>query len=260
MANNTVQEWLNRNAYRRFPLVEDSDMSCLFEDPTDSSDKCGPHALCSSDKTLPNSVILDARFCLFGLEDGPVKLVSANISESGTVSIVVDLPGKQGVVIPESGLWNDDEFSARVVFGNRETLSEIAGVYTLCHPAEFLRSRVISIPYGIGVDTLTCGSTTGCGEVRVADGHNTSLDIDNNNNLVLSIKKGLGLGVVCPGSYGGTLCDGSMLYYLNGQKADSSGNIDILAGEGITVSTGTFNGIPAVIVCTSPLVNSFAYR
>jgi len=241
MAGSTLQEWLDRNAHRRFPFVEDSDLSC------------------ENGAELPNELLLDARFCLFGLEDGPALVRSATIRDDGSASMVVDLPGLQGVEIPASGVWSrPPDYSARVVFGFRGRLVPLAGEYRLVTPAPILRSRILSVPYGIGADTLTCGGVTAHGAIRVADGHNTTLDIGG-NNLVLALGKGRGLGVVCRDDPKAELCDGKVLYFLNGQKADSDGNIDILAGEGVSVTTGTYKGIPAVIVKTSAVVNGFAY-
>jgi len=247
---------LNRNSFIRFPLVEDSDLSCTDLD----GDDCGGGVPCTGGRSLPNSFLLDARFFLFGQEHGQVYLKSAVIDEDGSASAVVTLPGRGDVEVGSSGIWSENrQFSVRLVFGARDELARHAGKYRLCKPARFIGSRVMSVPYGIGADTLTCGGVTACGEIRVVDGQNSSLDIDR-NNLVLSLRKGLGLGVSCPTASGSYLCDGSVLYYLNGQKADSSGNIDIIGGDGVSVTTGTYNGIPAVIVLTSPSVNSFVYR
>ena len=260
MPNVTRQEWLNRNSYRRFPLVENSNMACVRRENDSSDLEPCRKGWARTGVELPDSVILDARFCLFGTSDGPVMLKSVTIKPSGDVSAVLGIPGSPGTTVGEDGVVSGAEFSCRIVFGTREKLSPLAGEYVLETPAEFLRSRVLSVPYGIGVDTLTCGGVTAIGDIRVVDGRNSSLDIVG-NDLVLSLKKGLGDGVACSDlGLGGVCPDGNMLYYINGQKADSSGNIDILAGEGITVTTGTFRGIPAVIVCTSPVVNNFAYR
>ena len=237
MANSTLQEWLNRNAYRRFPLVEDSDMSC------------------AGGLRLPDSAVLDARFCLFGAHSGPVELTAVRI-ENGVATAFLSLPGGVRAEVSGNGYstWSDGiERSARVCLGTGED-----GYYILLKPVRFLPSRVMSVPYGIGADTITAGGVTATGDVRVSDGHNTTLSI-RRNNLVLGIGRGDGLGVVCRQGASAITCDGRVLYYLNGQKADSDGNIEISGGDGVSVSTGTYKGIPAVIVRTSATVNSFAY-
>ena len=243
MPNSTMQEWLNLNAHRRFPLVDDSDLSC------------------ESGVELPNAALLDARFCMFGVTDGNVLLKSASI-HGGVVSLSFALPGIDDPAVIESRgfcAWSSSDFSARVYTGSPESLDGLDGDYVLRKPARILRSRVLSVPFGIGADTLSCGRVSACGDIRVADGHNTTLNISK-NNLVLGLRRGAGLGVSCPDVEQSYLCGGSALYFLNGQKADSNGDIGIYGGEGITVSSGTYMGIPAVIVCTSKAVNRFAYK
>jgi len=257
MAYSSVQEWLNRNAHRRYPLEDDSSLSCVSHAGT-AAGGCEV-TKCDNSRTLPDCVVLDARFCLLGVDDGPVLLKSVVVDEDGSASMTVDTPVEKDVVIRHDGIVNGQYLSARVIFGDKESLKAHAGEYVLCSPARFLRSRVLSVPYGIGADTLSCGGATAHGDIRVADGRNTSLDISG-NNLVLTVKRGIGTGVLCPDIVSGSACEGRVLYYLNGQKADSSGNIDLVAGGGVSVSTGTYNGIPAVIVSTSPVVDNFIYR
>jgi len=255
MANSTLQEWLNRNAFRAFPLEEDSDLSCA--------------AAAGAARALPNGAVLDARFFLDGEGAvGGVFLERVGISESGIVSLEVSTP--EGRMRLSGGPDSSrSEFQvlvasiggchARVVAGSPESLAAHAGDYRLNAPPRFLRSRVLAVPSGIGADTITCGGVTGHGDIRVANGVNTELGI-RGNSLVLKVRKGIGLGLDCPTLPTAFLCSGNVLYFLNGQKADSSGNIQIYGGEGVSVTTGTFRGIPAVIVTTSMQVNNFIYR
>ena len=62
MSDETMQEWLNRNSNRSFPLLEDADLSC------------------ENEAVFPNAILLDFRVCFFGTEKPDVKLVSAVVS------------------------------------------------------------------------------------------------------------------------------------------------------------------------------------
>ena len=235
---NTLPEWLNRNAHRAFPFEENSDFSC------------------TNGNVLPNSVVLDMRVCLLGTEDSDVLLKSATIADDGSVSLVLSIFGED-VSVSSDGL-SGYRVSLRVILGAKEELAPLAGSYVLRTPARLLRGRIVSIPYGIGVDTLTCGTKTAYGEIRVADGHNTELDIDG-RALRLRVVKGGGKGVICQ-EHPNTLCDGHILYYLNGQKADSDGSIWIKGGDGVAVSAGKYKGIPAILVTANAKIGGFMYR
>lgn len=244
MAGSTLQEWLNRNAYRAFPFVEDTDFSC------------------SDGNVLPKSVVLDARFCMFDLGCETPVLTQASIYTDGTVELHLRINGKDVELGPGSGFMTyADEASmtfARIAVGSQAALSGLAGLYRLNTPAPFLSSRTMCIPYGIGADTLSSGGVEAVGEVRVEDGYNSTLDI-RANNLVLNVRKGAGRGVDCalPGDDEALVCDGSVLRFLNGQKADSDGNIQIMGGDGISVVSGTYKGMPAVIILTSAAISGF---
>ena len=248
MAATTYQEWLNRNSYRAFPLVEDSNRAC-------------------GGSELPNKVVLDARFCLFrdsGTLD-QVTLISAEILESGDVRLEVGIDESTVTVTSSDSVaaYSDDMVSFRILVGHSDDLAELTGSYVLDNPAKFLASRVLSVPYGIGVDTLQCegDQPVATGVVEADDGHNTTLDVSG-NNLVLGIRQAAGRGVLCPESGQTDVCGGSVLYFINGQRANSDGSFSIIAGEGVTVGTGTYRNlfgesIPAVIVKTNSAVDAF---
>lgn len=242
MSGRTRSEWLNRNAYRAFPFEENSDFSC------------------KDGRTLPLGLVLDARFCIFGKSfNREIRLVSAVVDDKVTATF--SYGGGCFVVSGVGdvfGTIGDAEFGYRVTFCGREALEGLAGAYTLSSPPGMLPSRVLSVPYGIGVDTLTCDGVEGFGKIRVANGHNTELDIVG-NALKLRIVKGGGTGPKCP-DVKGEICHGRVLYYLDGQKADSDGSIWVKGSEGIATSTGTYKGIPAVFVKTSATIDSFIYR
>lgn len=230
--------------HRRFPLEDDSDMRC------------------ANGVALPDRLILDARFCLLGLEDGDVLLIGVDTFQDGGMTYRVRLPERDVNLAPDDtglAVYQDDEVSIRIVGPRKEDRAREDATYQLSNPAKFLRSRVISIPYGIGADTLSDGTSSAWGDVQVEDGINTTLHVSD-NNLVLNIRKGIGAGTECPRETGSSTCEGRVLYYLAGQKADPDGNLDIIGGEGVSVKTGTFKGMPAVIVYVSPYAANFLYK
>lgn len=237
------QEWLNRNANISFPFVEDFDHSC------------------SNGSSLPDSLVLDMRVCSFGTETASVRLVSAVVRDgAATLDFLFDGDGEIRRI--EGSGWVSGRFgdaSYRIRLCDASAMAGIAGEYRLVHEAPLLRSRVVDIPFGIGADTLSDGETVAIGEVVVADGHNTTLDISG-NDLRLRIRMGDGKGVECPEQEEGTVCDGRILYYLNGQKAGSDGNIQLVGGSGVSVSHGEYRGIPAIVVQTDGSVEGFLYR
>lgn len=242
MAGSTKSEWLNRNAYRAFPFEENSDFSC--------SNGC----------VFPLGAVLDMRICLFGEKNSDVLMTGASILDDGAVVLTLHVLDRDISISSSDGPddLHDDEMSVRVTYGSKQDLVQFGGDFPFVHPVRLLSSRVLSIPYGIGVDDLTAGDTTSTGVIRVADGHNTELDVVD-NALKLKIEKGAGKGVMC-GGVNSEVCDGAILYYLDGQKADSDGSIWIKGNEGVSISSGTYKGIPAVFVKTSQTIDSFIYR
>lgn len=241
MSDETMQEWLNRNSSRAFPLVDDADMSCV------------------GGTTLPNSILLDLRVCFFGTEKPDVRLVSATVS-GGSAKLVFSCAGSE-VEVSGSGLVHrtSGDMSWHGYLAGEDALSDVEGEYTLLRPVPLSPARVVDMRYGVGVDALSCGDRQATGVVRVSDGYNTELDI-HGNSLRLRVGDGLGKGTKCIEHADDYICDGAVLYYLNGQKADSDGNISLKGGNGIRVASGTYRGIPAVIVLTDSSVNRFLYR
>ena len=253
MANSTLQEWLNRNSYRAYPFIENTNFSCV------------------DGKSLPNSVILDARFCIFGTTQVLVLLQSVEITaDMVSVSLILretepDIKETIITVTSENSILSysnsEGTLSLRIISNTKQNLKDCIGKYELNTPAQFLESRIMCIPFGIGVDTITAGGTTATGIIKVTNGTNSVLNI-RRNNLVLNIGKGLGEGVNCQELEDVPVmtCDGSIIRFINGQQADSDGNIQIFGGDGIAVVSSTFQGIPAIIILPSSEVTGFAMR
>jgi hypothetical protein len=124
-------------------------------------------------------------------------------------------------------------------------------------PRRILGSRCIVRPGGFGIDSLwldkpETGQIGATGMVHLRDGYNTSLRVVG-NAVELRISDRSGLGYECPED---DSCDA--IYFINGQRADTNGNFSIMGGPGVSVSSGIYNGIPAVIVRTDASVDSYA--
>lgn len=74
------------------------------------------------------------------------------------------------------------------------------------------------------------------GRIHIVDGYNTSAEIVE-NTVYVSAGNGLGLGSDCSVPDDAFDCNKALLF-VNGQHADTSGNINIVGGEGVVVQTG----------------------
>lgn len=257
-------EWLNQNAYRAFPFAEDSS------------------ALCTDGVYAPDWLVLDAKAILApdaanrSVPPEQLALASFSIRSAGSGAAFVGLsfryrkPSSDGYEEESLSVFGtlgagrmatlryDDppKASATFVVGtpvDRSEIDGLAGDHELSEPRPVLPTRIVSYPGGFGMDALIVdrGSAVS-GEVHLRDGYNTSLRIYD-GRIRLSISGSEGLGYECPDDPG---CDS--IHYINGQRANSDGSFSIMAGEGTQVSTGTYEGIPAVFVTTTSLVDSYA--
>lgn len=258
-------EWLNRNAYRAFPFEEDAGLSA------------------SDGVRLPSWCLLDARFVVIPfsrsatVESRPVRLAGFSVSgeSEGSADVSLDFlvsagserirvvagfsvrPGSvtlaraearsDGAMVSASlfagapSSWDDPSFSGAV--GSHETPGAPA----------IVPSRCVVVPGGIGVDALYGNlGAAAVGRVHLRNGYNTSMRISG-GAIELDISPDAGIGFECPED---RECDA--IYFINGQRADTDGGFSILAGDGVRTSTGTYNGIPAVFVSTTSLVDSYA--
>lgn len=263
-----IDEWLSSNAGRAFPLREDADLSVIGG-------------------TLPNGLLLDFRAVVVpsvwnGSQDVSVKLRSISVSDSqdGMKSVRASFSlytGGVSMAVPNAiTAWLSAEVApggwsrrrARSVSARSGMAPEVVdvsvvlgcpvgvenGEYTLSTPQEISTDRILYIPGGIGIDTLKIGSTEVHGRIHVHDGMNTTLSVLG-GELVLDVGYGIGKGYACPPGLEDA-CD--FIRYVNGQRAAGDGDFSIVGGEGVSVSSGEWNGMPAVVVTTNSTVNEFA--
>lgn len=264
-------DWLNENAYRAFPFEDNSSGRCI--DGT----------------VMPNWLFLDAKAMLFskkssnavegewvgvsGFEilkdqasDQAGVTVSFVISTGGTVLSMshsfASTPGKvYRFDLAPAGMQNGMYVRISGFFGAPATFEgmdhSLFGAHQLSEPRKFLPTRCVIRPGGFGMDAVWADTSVDDfvgvnGVVHLRNGNNTSLRIVG-NAVELSISESGGDGFECPED---DKCEG--INFINGQRADTNGNFSIVGGQGVVVTSGEYNGIPAVIVKTNGVVDSYA--
>ena len=265
-----MAEWLNENAYRAFPFEEDSDRRC-----TDGT-------------IVPDWLVLDAKAMLFSRKrsypvDGDrvglkwFSVTKAGRSDAASIDVGIvarigggemevrhSFPSVPGAVshvdlkpnvIPTAMYFRISMFmGAPATFEGADP--SLFGRHELPSPLWICRSRCIVWPGGFGMDSVwtdrgASGLDGATGMVHLRNGNNTSLRIAG-GAVELSISEDAGYGYECPDEK----CDA--IYFINGQRADTDGNFSIVGGDGVEVSAGSYDGIPAVIVRTNSVVDSYA--
>jgi hypothetical protein len=223
------QEVLSANKHRVYPFYEDSNLGNLpewmlldirFVNSTYLGDDHGSRLVCSKFKKEGERVTLFFEY--------------SNSGETKEMTIPVDLGSDIVVGIKRPDLTSACKFA--VYGGGSEYSMDLSdGEYSV--GATVLASRTIDI--GINRKLGSIGGATGV--IHVVDGYNTTARIAG-NTLNIDVSDGIGLGEPCydDDSDDDTeefSCNNALLF-INGQHADSNGNINIAGGPGIVVQTG----------------------
>lgn len=273
-ATGTMPEWLNANAHRAFPFYENArrpipDWALLDFRAFSCSDWQGGPA--NDDHYIPCSLdyfkielapetrdglFISMRFKYYNQDDLEISTDEA-IPFGETRRLVYTTPGPHdgglgyhriyAVIGTPSGI---DEYA--------DTFNQLLDGMWIHADLPVLKSRCIRLPGSVGVDEIKTNSIgrSISSRVYVRDGYNTSFRIEN-GKLYLTVGQNEGKGFECKDPdaqdpYGGD----KYIYSINGERPDSGGNMVIKGGEGITLSSGEYNGIPAVFVKASSLVDS----
>ena len=235
MAGIRYAEWLNRNSARAFPFREDSDMRCSGSGPA----------------RLPDDFLLDMRLVASGVDrpESGARLAKVVVADGVcTASFTFgDRSFELSVREPGFASCSSNGLYARAFIGR---IPESA---VMTNPPEILPSRILVFPDKCGVDVLSVGGVSAAGVIRVEDGVNTELRV-RGKSVILKIGSGLGDEEPCP-EY--VASGAKLVHYLNGQRADSNGNLTLFGGDGTIVSTGKYKGIPAVIVKADAVMEGF---
>ena len=239
-------EWLNQNRYRSYPM-----------DRSSWREKVSP-------ESGLDCVVLDAT--VFDSDSiGSERLVLESVSVYSDRSVVsMSYSGRQFNVSLEGGeLDGNGSFESfkGVVQGNGSRRAHVSLVmsshaYILEHAGkgewsigcEMLRSRVVSLSDGHGVDGVATSGSEGvaghegmsvaAGDVVLEDGYRTS-PIVMNGRVLVRVGKRFGLDP-CKFDFGdaGILDCRRPMFFFCGQNAINGGNIVLKGGRGISVSQG----------------------
>lgn len=219
-----LQDILSTNKNRAYPFVDDTDAS-----------------------VIPNWVLLDFRVvntvASGSSDDSSVSCTAMDVTESDIVlafkystsekSYTFEVPVAYG-----SGI---SVCTVNVARGITATLAVFGGADGYCdnvaqgrHEGDrrIVKTRIIEIDGSSRVHSI-CGAS---GLIHIADGHNTDAQVVE-NVIRIAVGKGLGLGADCTAPEDVFDCSKALLF-MNGQHADSSGNINIVGGKGVVVQTG----------------------
>lgn len=267
-----IEEWLDENAKRAYPFRDDADFT------TDSG--YSVPTWCLLDLFVSDSSVHadSASVPVFRLE----KMVVTEAEGDGNfdIELVFSKDGRESFSTT-AAYRKDREFAyiRQTAFADSSSgIPELCmmvrsvggaaglehpfdipvGEHPLSNPPEILPSRVAFLPNGVGLYRLQAGGEQASGVVHLRDGSNCTLRI-RNGQIVMSVGRGLGTGFVCtlPEDDEGGANMGALLM-LNGQRSDTNGNITVAGGEGVTVSSGSFEGIPGVVLKAGKTVDNIA--
>lgn len=236
-----IQEALSANKHRRYPFVENSDL----------------HG-------MPDWVLLDIRLVDTNYAGSGGSLVCSRFVSDGTTATIVftyannendvsfDIPVEAGSGITVGSINISDNCVVKfAVYGGG---SEYRLESIDCEPAaDILRSRLVLLDRAAYVHSIAGAS----GNIRIVDGHNTTARIVG-GTVTVTPGAGAGLGSDCNPPEDAFDCSKGLLF-INGQHADTSGNININGGAGVIVQSGRMayvNGsiVPAITIKADPRV------
>ena len=232
-------QWLNANKYRKYPFVEDSDLT-------------------AGSVIVPDSAILDLRGVNYVLAATPLRLTSFQIVNPGGGSPVegtftftfdgavapfdtfnVSVP--ENAAFPFASTIHDSAVQhVTCVFGDgiADLLQETPGTYTLNNTPQIEpavvsfqdRHRVTSITAsGAGQDTLT-------GAVQIEEGYNCQVVIDTaRDRVTISANKGAGAGISCDQIDPAVVLCAETLLRINGLRAADLGDFMLAPGDGVEI-------------------------
>lgn len=227
-------EWLTQNAYRRYPVVENTDMTL------------------AGGIVIPDNTLLDFQAVCYAEDSQPALLQSVDVIGSGPKTFIFTfLIGSTAFAFTVSDTaafpYTDTVYSAGVqagtcVFG--EGIIELAGVLAAgsylpvgnielepsCICFQDLR-RVNSL---LGTDA---GSVQIAGDVYLKEGYNCSITIDPDSNTIrIDGVRGAGAGLPCGDPPVSQLTCKQVFLRINGLTADDQGEFTMTAGQGLTLT------------------------
>lgn len=212
-----VQNWLSSNKNRAYPFVENSDTGVLpswilldfslYDSNSDGNNK----VTCTGFEVQKPRCFLKFSYgnTDFSAQIGlgtDISLVSLDVTDTIRARLAVYGGGSEYDLSVEDGLYKVD--------------------------VDVLPTRIIAVQ-----NTRKAWSLNGVsGKIHLKDGYNTVARLVN-GAITVSVGDGYGLGTYCPEESDFFDCSKALLF-MNGQHADTDGNINIVGGAGVTVQTG----------------------
>lgn len=241
-------EWLNQNRYRSYPMRRDewrekvspvSGLDCVILDASVfdvSASGSGEESLYVDSITVSSSsTVVEMSY---GGRPFSITLEGGELSGAGSFEVF------RGVV-PGSG---SRSASISMVMSSHAYILDKAGEGSWEIKCRALKSRVVSMSDGFGVDGISTGGSKGVqghegesvasGDVVLEDGYRTS-PIVMNGKVLVRVGKRFGLDP-CKFDFGdsaGRDCR-LPLFFFCGQNAINGGNIVLSGGNGVSVTQG----------------------
>lgn len=224
-------EWLNSNAYRRYPFIPDSIMS-------------------ASGLTLPDNAILDFRVSNYYLTPVDLSLINVELVDGGTKTAIFTFIYGAGsriyLSVPETAEFpysvTEATESHYVVCTFGEGVKElfyayVPGEYDFSDALPKIEPVLLSFQLKHRVSKVTAHNDTGLtGLINAEEGFNCNLEFTNNDNSIrISALRGAGAGLYCAeDDYDKEECIAA-LKRINGLVAGDNGDFLLTAGSGVEI-------------------------
>ena len=223
-------EWLNANAHRRYPFVDDAALTVT-----------GP-----ATKTVPNDLLLDFKQTIYVTGD-PTQITQVSTLEVAAGSLTVTFQSYNGpwsVVVPAAASYPyrtrnySNAFQYNIVFGPGlgTVLGWTAGVYTFTTPPQ-LQPGLIVIQNKHRLDTVQAVGVDQdilYGKVYVEPGYNCDVIVVP-DKIQLLAGLGLGAGVYCGEPEDDEITCNYAFLRWNGIHAGVHGDIQLIGGPGVEI-------------------------
>lgn len=232
-----IIEWLNSNAYRRYPLVDNCDYSMT-----------GPVTTVMTNDVLLDFKCVDYQHNNYSVTFNGFEIVTAvpiifrasfTLTDAfGSFTFTADVPASAAfpyyVINAVAGQYRVNMwFGAGIV----PFTSLTAGVYTFNNPPNILKTLLISQKNCriISVAGTVDGSVILDDVIFIEEGANISVNLDTaNNTIYIGASQGAGSGLSCE-VLDNSRKPGEFINTVNGLKPDAFGNINLFAGKGFEI-------------------------
>ena len=231
-----VIEWLNANAYRNYPFIEDANLKLI------------------GGRVLPQNALLDAHISVFDARPRDTVLTQFAVGSSTVVftfaftdglvtptTFTVTVPINVAVPYSYAYIKNDNAgwYSVRMQFGAgiAELASWPQNTYVAVSPIKLEPAVTQHMPRHVLRSIKGgAGPKLDSGPVFLREGYNCTITTTN-GGITISAVYGGGKGVYCGTEApvdGVTFCS-NLLLALNGMHGDNTGSIVLAGGPGIVI-------------------------